>query len=219
MNVASSGVGRAKGLNKMAREITIRQKKVLDVVEESLRSRGVAPTVREIGSAIGARSSCTVFKHLEALERKGFIKKDRYKYRSISVVGVDLPLRPSDFVPVPLVGQVAAGTPILAEENIEQYYPLPKALVGDDALFMLEVKGDSMIDAGIFDKDWVVVRQQTTAANGEIVVARLGEEATVKRFFREPNRIRLQPENTTMAPIYTREAEILGRVVLSIKRF
>ncbi|HET6381889.1 MAG TPA: transcriptional repressor LexA [Armatimonadota bacterium] len=203
----------------MAKEITLRQKKVLDIVQGSLRERGIAPTVREIGTAIGARSSCTVFKHLEALERKGYIKKDRYKYRSISVVGMDLPMRPGDFISVPLVGQVAAGTPILADENIEQYYPLPKMLVGDDEIFMLEIKGDSMIDAGIHERDLVVVRSQPTANDGEIVVARLGEEATVKRFFREKDRIRLQPENTTMEPIYTREAEILGRVVLAIKRF
>jgi repressor LexA len=203
----------------MAREITIRQKKVLDIVEESLRDRGIAPTVREIGNAIGARSSCTVFKHLEALERKGFIKKDRYKYRSIAVVGMDPPLRPGDFIPVPLVGQVAAGTPILADENVEQYYPLPKMLVGDDNVFMLEVKGDSMIDAGIHERDYVVVRQQPTANDGDIVVAMLGDEATVKRFFREKDRVRLQPENTTMEPIFTRDVEILGRVVLAIKRF
>lgn len=203
----------------MSREITARQKKVLDIVEGSLRDRGIAPTVREIGNEIGARSSCTVFKHLEALERKGFIKKDRYKYRSISVVGMEAPLRPSDFMPVPLLGQVAAGTPILAEENIEQYYPLPKALIGEDTMFMLEVKGDSMIDAGIHERDWVVVRQQQTANDGDIVVARLDDEATVKRFFREKDRIRLQPENVTMEPIYTRDAEILGRVVMAIKRF
>jgi repressor LexA len=203
----------------MAREITARQKKVLDIVEASLRETGLAPTVREIGSAIGARSSCTVFKHLEALERKGFIKKDRYKYRSISVVGMNLPLRPADFVPVPLLGQVAAGVPILADENIEQYYPLPKALIGDNDVFMLEVKGDSMIDAGIHERDWIVVNRQPTANDGDIVVALLGEEATVKRYFREKDRVRLQPENTTMTPIYTRDAEILGRVVMAIKRF
>ncbi|MCA1595973.1 MAG: transcriptional repressor LexA [Chloroflexi bacterium] len=203
----------------MAREITTRQKRVLDIVQTSLREKGIAPTVREIGAAIGARSSCTVFKHLEALERKGYIKKDRYKYRSISVVGMELPLRPVDFANVPLVGQVAAGTPILAEENVEQYYPLPRGLVGDTDVFMLEVKGDSMIDAGIHERDWVVVRPQPTAQDGEIVVALLGEEATVKRFFREKDRIRLQPENRTMQPIYTRDAEIIGRVVLSIRRF
>ena len=203
----------------MARDITAKQKRVLEIVEESLRERGFAPTVREIGASIGARSSCTVFKHLEALERKGYIKKDRYKYRSISIVGVELPMRPTEFIPIPLVGQVAAGLPILAEQNIEQYFTLPKSLVGDDEFFMLTVKGDSMIDVGIYDTDMVVVRQQQTAADGDIVVARIDDEATVKRFFREPDRVRLQPENKTMQPIYTRECEILGRVVMAIKRF
>jgi len=202
----------------MSKEITIRQRKVLDCVRDSIRERGVAPTVREIGDSIGARSSCTVFKHLEALERKGFIRKDRYKYRSISVVGMEPPVRPADFVAVPLVGRVAAGTPILAEANIEQYYPLPRTLVDSDDLFMLEIKGDSMIDAGIHERDRVVVRPQKTANDRDIVVALLEDEATVKRFYRERGRIRLQPENSTMEPIYSKTAEILGRVVLAIKR-
>lgn len=204
----------------MARAITTRQKRVLDIVQNSLRETGMAPTVREIGDAIGARSSCTVFRHLEALEKKGFIKKDRYKYRSISVVGMDPPLRPADLASIPLVGQVAAGSPVLAEENVEQYYPMPRALVGEgDEVFMLEIKGDSMIEAGINDRDLVVVKSQPTARDGEIVVALLGEEATVKRFYREKDRIRLQPENRTMEPIFTRDAEILGKVILAIKRF
>jgi len=132
---------------------------------------------------------------------------------------METPLRPADFTPIPLVGRIAAGMPLLTEENIEQYFPLPKTLVGDSSAFMLEIKGDSMIDAGIHDRDWVVVRQQQTANEGEIVVAMLEDGFTVKRFHREKDRIRLEPENPNHQPIYAREVEILGRVVLSIKRF
>ncbi|MBM3459242.1 MAG: transcriptional repressor LexA, partial [Armatimonadetes bacterium] len=156
---------------------------------------------------------------LDALEKKGFIRRDRYKYRSIELT--DSPIPPFiRAVNVPVLGQIAAGTPILAEENIEDSFPLPMDLVGEgEDVFMLRVKGDSMINAGIFDGDLVAVRQQKTAANGEIVAAMIENEATVKRFYRDPTRFRLVAENPAYEPILTEQCDILGRVILSIRRF
>lgn len=201
--------------------LSSKQQEIMEVIRRALMRDGQAPTVREIGKETGLRSSCSVQKHLNALETKGYIKRDPYKYRSIELLHEGAPMTRRRTVTVPLVGRVAAGTPILATENIEESFPLPEALVPRDAdCFALRVKGDSMINAGIHDEDIVVVRQQETANNGDIVVALLGDEATVKRFFTAgENGIRLQPENPHLRPIVTRDAKIVGRVVLSLRQY
>jgi repressor LexA len=198
--------------------LTAKQQRVLEVIRSTMRDRGQPPTVREIGQEIGVASSCTVQRHLDALVRKGFITRDRYKYRSIQLADSPFPMF-ARAMNVPIVGSIAAGAPITAVENIEDTFPLPAELVGDDTIFMLRVRGDSMIDAGIFDGDLVAVRQQPNANNGEIVAALLDEEATVKRFFREGDHIRLQAENPDYAPIIARDVKILGKVILSIRNF
>lgn len=202
------------------KELTERQRQILQTIYDQQRASGYPPTVREIGEAVGLSSSCTVQKHLNALEKKGFIKRNPTRSRTIEIVrfpgarhgmqrGVD----------VPLLGTITAGRPILAQEHVEGVFSLPQELVGDGQLFMLRVRGDSMIGRGIHNGDFVVVRQQQTARDGEIVVALLGEEATVKTFYREPDRVRLQPENPTMAPIYCTDLSILGKVVMAIRTF
>jgi len=198
--------------------LTTKQQRVLDVIRSTMRDRGQPPTVREIGQEIGVASSCTVQRHLDALVRKGFITRDRYKYRSIQLADSPFPIF-ARAMNVPIVGSIAAGAPITAVENIEDTFPLPAEMVGDDTIFMLRVRGDSMIDAGIFDGDLVAVRQQPDAVNGDIVAALLDEEATVKRFFREGDHIRLQAENPAYEPILARDVKILGKVILSIRNF
>lgn len=199
--------------------LTVKQQRVLDVIRQAMRNSGQPPTVREIGREIGVQSSCTVQRHLDALERKGFISRNRYKYRSIELT--DSPIPPFvRAVNVPILGQIAAGTPILAEENIEETFPLPMDLVNDgDDVFMLRVRGDSMIDAGIFDGDLVAIRQQNVANNGEIVAAMIEDEATVKRFYKDGRRIKLVAENPAYEPIVTDNCRILGKVILSIRQF
>ncbi len=199
--------------------LTTKQQRVLDVIRGAMRERGQPPTVREIGREIGVQSSCTVQRHLDALEKKGFIKRDRYKYRSIELT--DSPIPPFvRAVNVPVLGAIAAGTPILAEENIEDTFPLPMDLVSDsDNVFMLRVRGDSMINAGIFDGDLVAVRQQAVANNGEIVAAMIEDEATVKRFYKDGRAVRLVAENPAYDPIVTDRCQILGKVILSIRQF
>ena len=205
----------------MLRPMTSKQQEILDVIRKALMRDGQAPTVREIGKITGLRSSCSVQKHLNHLEEKGYIKRDPYKYRSIELLQDGAPMARRRTVTIPLLGQVAAGRPIDAIENVEENYPLPEAMVPRDAeCFMLRVKGDSMVNAGIFDKDLVVVRKQTDAHNGEIVVAMIDDEVTVKTFYTAgENGIRLQPENPHMRPIITRDAQILGRVVLSLRQY
>lgn len=198
--------------------LTERQAQVLEIIRRHLARNGHSPTVREIAHELGVRSTCTVQKHLEALQRKGMIVKSRYGYRSIELQGEYSP-RQVQFASVPLVGRIAAGQPLLASENIERYLPVPTDLASGEGLFALRVKGDSMCEAGIMDGDIIIARQQNTADNGDIVVALLDDEATVKRFYRESDHIRLQPENPKYAPIVTREARILGRVTLSIRQF
>lgn len=202
-------------------KLTQKQSEIIEVIRRALMRDGQAPTVREIGKETKLRSSCSVQKHLNQLEMKGFIKRDPYKYRSIELLQDGAPMTRRRTVTVPLIGRVAAGTPILATENIEESYPLPEALVPRDAdCFMLRVKGDSMINVGIFDNDLVVVRAQETANNGDIVVAQIGDEATVKTFYHAgDNGIRLQPENPHLRPIITKDARIVGRVVLSLRQY
>ena len=174
----------------------------------------------DIGQRLGLRSSCTVQRHLEALERKGYIKRDRTKARSVEIIQAPDPtMIPVPMVPVPVIGAVAAGQPILALENIEEVFPLPRDIVKDDQCFMLKVEGDSMIEAGIFDGDYVVVRQQPDAEDGDIVVALLEDEATVKRLHRRRNRIHLEPANKKMKPIVADDVQIVGRVLMSIRRY
>jgi repressor LexA len=200
--------------------LTRRQKQVLRGIHDITQELGYPPTVREIGQRLGLSSSCTVQRHLDALERKGCIRRNRTKARSVEIIQSDDPmLVPPRSVRVALVGAVRAGEPILAVENIEEVYAMPASLVPDDDTFMLRVQGDSMIQAGLHDGDLVVVRRQETAENGDIVVALLDDEATIKRFYRENGRIRLQPENPTMAPIIVDEAAIIGKVLMGIRRF
>lgn len=203
------------------RELTDRQRQILDFIRAEVHRRGFPPSVREIGTAVGLSSSSTVHSHLAALEHKGFIRRDPAKPRALEVLdfrdtgrGVDV----ENIRALPLVGRVAAGAPILASENIEETIPLPAELADERSSFILRVSGDSMVDAGILDGDFVVVTQQAVAQNGDVVVALLDDEATVKRYFREPDRIRLQPENSSMEPIYARDVTILGRVTGLFRR-
>lgn len=211
----------------MSDKITKRQQAVLDCIEACIREKGYGPTVREICQTLGLSSPSTVHVHLKALEDKGLIKRDPLKSRSISLVNAPADLEPTGnvitpsfgrVVDVPLVGNVAAGEPILAEENITDTMSLPTDIVGDAPSFMLSVRGDSMIEAGINDGDYVVVKEQPVANNGDIVVAIIDDSATVKRFFRERDHIRLQPENSSMEPIITRDCSIAGKVVAVFRR-
>jgi repressor LexA len=196
-------------------DLTKRQQEIFDFIKRHSAKYGYPPTVRDIGAAVGLASSSTVHAHLANLEKLGLLRRDPSKPRAIELLDRALEQVKSVVRPdgLPLVGHVAAGSPVLAEENIEVYVELPDIAGGDDGEFVLRVKGDSMQNAGILDGDHVTVRKQETAKNGEIVVALVGEEATVKRYFKERDHIRLQPENDAHEPIRTRDAQILGRVV------
>ncbi len=203
------------------RELTGRQQQILDYIRGEIHRRGFPPSVREIGEAVKLSSSSTVHSHLAALEKKGFIRRDPSKPRALEVLDYRDTERGVDYGQiraVPVVGQVAAGLPILAAENIEATMPLP-AEVADESAFVLRIRGDSMIGAGIFDGDFVVVRQQSAANDGDIVVALVDdEEATVKTFYRETDRVRLQPENPALDPLYSRNVRVLGKVVALFRR-
>ncbi|WAA13508.1 transcriptional repressor LexA [Fervidibacillus halotolerans] len=197
-------------------KLSKRQQEILNFIKSEVKEKGYPPSVREIGEAVGLSSSSTVHGHLARLESKGLIRRDPTKPRAIEILDdfredeEDIPVRK-----VPIVGKVTAGLPITAIENIEDYFPLPERIApSGEKVFMLEIMGDSMIDAGILDGDYVVVRQQNTAENGDIVVAMTEEnEATVKRFYKEKHFIRLQPENPTMDPIIVPNVTILGKVI------
>lgn len=193
-------------------DLNSRQKAILEFIIQSVQKKGYPPSVREIGEAVGLSSSSTVHAHLTQIEQKGYIRRDPTKPRAIEVLYGE-GIHSKTMVPVPLVGRITAGQPVLAVENIETTYPLPFDLVRNNDVFMLTVEGDSMIEAGILDGDYVVVKKQNTADNGDIVVAMIEEEATVKRFFKEKDRIRLQPENKYLEPIYCDDAKILGKVI------
>ena len=200
----------------MTTKLSNRQQAILDFIRKEVRTKGYPPSVREIGEAVGLASSSTVHGHLDRLEKKGFIRRDPTKPRAIELLGEEneLQLVRMSVAKVPLVGKVTAGMPITAVENIEEYFPLPYDMVKDDEVFMLRVVGDSMIEAGIHDGDYVIVRQQQTANNGDIVVAMTeDEEATVKRFFMEKDHIRLQPENSSMQPLRYNFVRVLGKVI------
>ena len=197
-------------------KLTKRQQDILDFIKTEVKSKGYPPSVREIGEAVGLASSSTVHGHLSRLETKGLIRRDPTKPRAIEILDLETENIPQQRVTnVPLLGKVTAGLPITAIENIEEYFPLPEQLApADENIFMLEIVGESMIDAGILDGDYVIVRQQQTAINGDIVVAMTeDDEATVKRFFKEKDFFRLQPENSTMAPIILNNVTILGKVI------
>ena len=209
----------------MTIKITKRQRAVLDDIEKHIIEKGYGPTVREVCEDLGLSSPSTVHVHLKALEEKGFIKRDPLKSRSISLTYSVEETSDASFVAdargivsVPIVGNVAAGSPILAEENIEDTMKLPTDIVGDAPSFMLSVRGDSMIEVGINDGDYVVVKQQPIANNGDIVVALVEDGATVKRFYKEKDHIRLQPENSTMEPIIVHDCSIAGTVVAVFRR-
>jgi repressor LexA len=203
---------------KKSNAISRRQQQILEFIVMESETCGYPPSVREIGRAVGLKSTSTVHGHLTQLERKGYIRRDPSKPRAIEVLPAAGVLPRTASVTVPLIGRVTAGMPVLAVENIEDYFPLPKEFGEQGSLFMLRVTGDSMIEAGILDGDYVIVRQQETAENGEIVVALIEDEATVKRFFIEKNKIRLQPENRFMDPIIVEDAAILGKVIGVIRR-
>jgi repressor LexA len=194
------------------KELTKRQREIFDYISRYLSRHGYPPTVREIGKAVGLHSSSTVHAHLAKLEKLGVLKRDPTKPRAMEVL-VERAKRAVRPTGLPLVGNVAAGAPILAEENVEEYMQVPDVIGGEAGDYILRVRGDSMLDAGILDGDFAIVRPAKQARNGEIVVAMIEDEATVKRFFRERDHVRLQPENASMKPILTKDAEILGRVV------
>ena len=205
-------------------KLTKRQQQILDYIRKCIEVKHYPPSVREIGQAIGLSSPSTVHAHLNALEAKGYIRRDGAKSRSMVITGAEQEEKTSasntsatlfnehSLVQLPLVGRVAAGTPILAEQNIEEEVPLPTSLFGDRNSFLLTVHGGSMINAGIFDGDTLLVREQNTANNGDIVVAMIDDGATVKTYYKEKDCIRLQPHNDAMEPIFTRDAQILGVV-------
>ncbi|WP_166241651.1 transcriptional repressor LexA [Paenibacillus turpanensis] len=198
--------------------ISNRQQAILEFIKTEVRAKGYPPSVREIGEAVGLASSSTVHGHLDRLEKKGLIRRDPTKPRAIEILDEsDDPSNPilsMSIAKVPVVGKVTAGLPITAQENIEDYFPLPTTMVKEDSVFMLNVMGDSMIEAGIHDGDYVIVRQQATANNGEIVVAMTeDDEATVKTFYKEKDHVRLQPENPSFEPLRLRNVKILGKVI------
>jgi repressor LexA len=217
---------------KNTKKITKKQKAVLDFIEKTIDETGIAPTVRDICEGLGLSSPSTVHVHLKTLEDKGLIHRDPLKSRCITIVGHDRKPAPepepedaigvggfSNVVSLPVVGNVAAGIPILAEQNITETIPLPTDIVGDASSFLLKVRGDSMIEIGINDGDFVAVKQQPTANNGDIVVAMVEDGATVKRFFKENGYIRLQPENSSMEPIIvTENVSIVGKVTAVFRR-
>lgn len=212
----------------MARKISKRQQQIYDFIRSYQKEKGYPPSVREMAAAVGLSSPSTVHAHLSALEDLGLIKRDATKPRALEVFNSDGSScagteteRPASrgTVSLPLVGRVAAGLPILAEQNIEDTFTLPTEIATDSSSFMLEVHGESMINVGIYNGDYIVVREQKSAMNGEIVVALIDGEATVKTFYKEQGRVRLQPENDTMEPIYAENPTILGKVVALMRRF
>lgn len=198
-------------------DLTPKQAAILEVIKKNIRQKGYPPSVREIGQAVGLSSSSTVHGYLKKLEEKGYLRRDPTKPRAMEVLD-SLEGEKVEFVNIPLLGRVAAGVPLLAVENRDDIFPLPAHFTGAGEFFMLTVRGDSMIEAGILDGDMVVVRRQGDANNGDIVVALLEEEATVKRFFKETDRVRLQPENSLMEPIYATDLQVLGKVVGLVRK-
>ena len=194
-------------------KITDKQREILEYIRDTILAKGYPPAVREICEAVHLKSTSSVHSHLETLEKNGYIRRDPTKPRTIEILDDDFALTRREMVNVPVIGTVAAGMPILAEENIEDYMPIPVEMLPNKEVFMLKVKGESMIDAGIFNNDRVIVAKQDTAMNGEMVVALVEDSATVKTFYKEDGHFRLQPENASMDPIIVNDVQILGKVI------
>ena len=193
--------------------ITKKQTEILEYIKSQILNKGYPPSVRDICTAVNLKSTSSVHAHLETLEKNGYIRRDPTKPRAIEIIDDNFNLTRREVVNVPLIGQVAAGQPLLAVENITSYFPIPAEFIPKEEVFMLNVKGESMVNAGIYDGDQVIVKQQSTASNGEIVVALVDDSATVKRFYKENGHIRLQPENDFMEPIIVDSCEIIGKVI------
>ena len=199
------------------RKITAKQQEILDYIKEEILKKGYPPAVREICEAVHLKSTSSVHSHLETLEKNGYIRRDPTKPRAIEIIDDEFGLARREMVQIPIVGQVAAGEPIFAEQNIQDYFAMPADMVPDGDLFMLNVKGESMVNMGILDGDSVICRQQETAHNGEVVAALVGDSATIKRFYKESGHFRLQPENDHMDPIIVDDCRILGKVVSLVR--
>ena len=198
--------------------ITDKQREILEYIKQEILNKGYPPTVREMCDAVHLKSTSSIHSHLESLEKNGYIRRDPSKPRTIEIVDDNFNLTRREVVNVPVVGSIAAGQPLLAVQNIDNYFPIPSEYMPNQDTFMLHVKGDSMINVGIFDGDVILVKQQNTARNGEIVAALVDDSATVKTFYKEADHIRLQPENDTMKPIIVADCQILG-VVFGVFRF
>ena len=194
-------------------KISIKQLEILEFIKSEILSKGYPPAVREICDAVNLKSTSSVHSHLETLEKNGYIRRDPTKPRAIEIMDDEFGLSRREMVNIPIVGQVAAGEPILAEQNIEGYFPVPAEYMPNSEAFMLKVRGDSMINAGIFDGDQIIVQSQPSANNGEIVVALMDDSATVKRFYKENGHFRLQPENDFMEPIIADDVAVVGKVI------
>lgn len=199
-------------------KITPKQKEILEYIKQEILKKGYPPAVREICEAVHLKSTSSVHSHLETLEKNGYIRRDPTKPRAIEIIDDTFNLTRREVVNVPIIGRVAAGQPILATENIENYFPIPAEFMPNQNVFMLKVKGESMVNAGIFDGDTILVKQQATASNGEMVVALVDDSATVKTYYKEDGHYRLQPENDTMDPIIVDDVSILG-IVFGVFRF
>ncbi len=203
-------------------KISAKQTEILEFIKQSILNRGYPPAVREICDAVHLKSTSSVHSHLETLERNGYIRRDPTKPRAIEIIDDNFNLARRELINIPIVGTVTAGQPILATENIEGYFPILPEFVNNRQTFMLRVKGDSMVNAGIFDGDYILVEEQKTASNGDIVVALIEDSATVKRFYKEKDHIRLQPENDFMDPIIVPiglEFSLIGKVIGLFRQF
>lgn len=197
----------------MAAELSEKQRQILEYIKSEILKRGYPPSVREICTAVRLKSTSSVHAHLSALEEKGYIRRDPTKPRAIEIIDDEYALTRREMVNIPMIGTVTAGMPILAHENIEDYFPIPVEFLPNAVVFMLRVRGNSMINKGILDGDLVIVEQRSTAKNGDMVVALIGDSATIKTFYKEQGYYRLQPENDTMEPIICEHLEILGKVI------
>ena len=204
---------RQKGESMEKGKISAKQQEILEYIKNQILDHGYPPAVREICAAVNLKSTSSVHSHLATLEKNGYIRRDPTKSRTIEIIDDNFNLSRREVVNIPLLGQVAAGQPLLAVENITEYFPIPSEYMPGGEVFMLKVKGDSMINMGIYEGDQIIVRKQNTASNGEVIVALVDDSATVKRFYKENGHIRLQPENDFMDPIIVDDCEILGKVI------
>lgn len=203
----------------MKQKLSSKQQEILDYIKKQILTKGVPPSIRDICTAVGLSSTSSVHAHLETLENKGYIKRDGFKSRTIEIIDDDFNLARREVVNVPIIGTVTAGQPILAQENILDYFPIPVEMMPNCQTFMLKVKGESMINVGIYNKDLILVKQQTTAQNGDYVVALIDDSATVKTYYKEDDYIRLQPENDSMEPFILSDVLILGKVIGVFRMF